>query len=55
MLSGLEEVKITTSDLVASLGQGTPQTLADVKRRFEQLLKTHCQGKDADKVRIVID
>lgn len=55
VLSGLEEVKITTSDLVASLGQGTPQTLADVKRRFEQLLKTHCQGKDADKVRIVID
>jgi len=55
VLSGLEEVRISTVKLVASLGQGTPQTLAEIKRRFEQLLKEYCQGKDTDKVRIVID
>lgn len=54
-LSGLEEVKISTMDLVASLGKGTPQTLDDVKARFEELLNTHCKGKDSSKVRIIID
>lgn len=54
-LSGLEEVKITSIDLVASLGKGTPQTLDDVKERFEALLKKHCQGKDSSKVRIIIE
>ncbi len=54
-LSGLEEVKISTSDLVASLGKGTPQTLDDVKARFEELLAKHCKGKDNSKVRIIID
>ncbi|WP_229626017.1 DUF6079 family protein [Vibrio parahaemolyticus] len=55
LLSGLEEVKITSADLVASLGKGTPQTLDDVRARFEALLTQHCQGKDSSKVRIIID
>ena len=54
-LSGLEEVKISTMDLVASLGKGTPQTLNDVKARFNELLAQHCKGKDSSKVRIIID
>lgn len=54
-LSGLEEVKITTTDLVASLGKGTPQTLDEVKARFEKLITQHCQGKDLSKVRIIIE
>lgn len=54
-LSGLEEVKITTTDLVASLGKGTPQTLDEVKARFEKLIAQHCQGKDLSKVRIIIE
>lgn len=54
-LSGLEEVKISTMDLVASLGKGTPQTLDDVKARFDELLNKHCKGKDSSKVRIIID
>lgn len=55
LLSGLEEVKITSADLVASLGKGTPQTLDDVRARFEALLTQHCQGKDNSKVRIIIE
>lgn len=54
-LSGLEEVKITSVDLVASLGKGTPQTLDDVRASFEKLLAQHCQGKDSSKVRIIIE
>ncbi|MCI9689795.1 DUF6079 family protein [Vibrio parahaemolyticus] len=55
LLSGLEEVKITSADLVASLGKGTPQTLDDVRTRFEALLTQYCQGKDNSKVRIIIE
>ena len=54
-LSGLEEVRISTVDLVASLGKGTPQTLDDVKARFNELLAQHCKGKNSTKVRIIID
>lgn len=54
-LSGLEEVRISIVDLVASLGKGTPQTLDDVKVRFNELLAQHCKGKNSSKVRIIID
>ncbi len=54
-LSGLQEVKINTTILVASLGKGTPQTLDDVKNRFEKMLALHCKGKDLSKVRIIIE
>lgn len=55
VLSGLEEVRISTADLVANLGKGTPQTIDDITLRFEELLKSRCKGKDKTKVRLVID
>ena len=55
VLAGLEEVRISTTDLVKGLGQGLPLSHKEVSDRFNQLLTKLCQGKDLTKVRIIID
>ncbi|WP_264787460.1 DUF6079 family protein [Aeromonas caviae] len=55
VLAGLEEVRISTTDLVKGLGQGLPLSHKEVSDRFNQLLTKLCQGKDLNKVRIIID
>jgi hypothetical protein len=55
VLDGLVAVAITSQELVANLGKGTPQSIDDVRKRFEQLIAERCKGQDSDKVRIVIE
>ncbi|TMP55065.1 DUF6079 family protein [Pseudoalteromonas sp. S1612] len=55
VLDGLVAVAITSQELVVSLGKGTPQSVEDVRKRFEQLIAERCKGQDSDKVRIVIE
>lgn len=53
-LDGLEEVRIDEAKLLAELGQGLPQTIDEITERFKKLLSAQCQGKEHDKVRIII-
>jgi hypothetical protein len=55
VLRGLVAVKISSEELVASLGKGTPQSIDDVRKRFESLVSERCKGKDSDNIRIVIE
>lgn len=55
VLDGLIAVPISSDELVASLGKGTPQSVDDIRKRFEQLIAERCKGQDSDKVRIVIE
>lgn len=54
VLDGLEEVRIDEAKLLAELGQGLPQTIDEITERFKKLLSAQCQGKEHDKVRIII-
>ncbi|HGF5593836.1 TPA: DUF6079 family protein [Klebsiella quasipneumoniae subsp. similipneumoniae] len=55
VLAGLEEVRISSVELVNALGQGMPQSRDEMSDRFNRLLTKLCQGKDLNKVRIIID
>ena len=56
VLSGLEKVSIKIDDLrIALLTGGSPVTLAEMKKRFDNYLDTLTKGKDSDKVRIVLE
>ena len=56
VLSGLSKVVVTTDELRASLlSGGSPATLAEMKKRFEEYLDDKTKGKDPGKVRIVLE
>lgn len=55
VLAGLEEVRISSAELVSALGQGMPQSRDEMTDRFNRLLTKLCQGKDLNKIRIIID
>jgi len=55
VLAGLEEVRISSVELVNALGQGMPQSRDEMSDRFNRLLTKLCQGKNLNKVRIIID
>ncbi len=55
VLAGLEEVRISSVELVSALGQGMPQSRDEITDRFNRLLTKLCQGKDLNKIRIIID
>ncbi|MDO4232138.1 MAG: DUF6079 family protein, partial [Lautropia sp.] len=55
-LSGLEKVTITTDELRQTLLQGgSPATPDDLRKRFDALISEHSKGKDASKLRFVIE
>jgi hypothetical protein len=55
-LSGLAKVVVKTDDLRAALvAGGSPVTLAEIKKRFEDYLAEVTKGKDLSKVRIVLE
>lgn len=54
VLEGLVKVTISSNDLVSSLGKGTPQSIEEIKVRFERLVAERTKGQNSDKVRIVI-
>ena len=56
VLSGLQKVTVTTDDLRAALTDGgLPCTIPEVRERFERHLGKLTKGRDAAKVRLVIE
>jgi len=56
VLSGLVKVSIGADELHnALLSGGSPVTPADIRKRFDELLNEKTRGKDAAKVRIVLE
>jgi hypothetical protein len=55
-LSGLVKVVVKTEDLRAAiLSGGSPATLTEMKKRFEDYLNDLTKGKDLNKVRVVLE
>lgn len=55
-LSGLEKIAITSDDIKnALLHGGSPATPDDLRKRFETFLNERCKGKDATKLRFVVE
>jgi len=55
-LSGLEKISVTSEDIKKALLQGgSPATPDDLRKRFEAFLNDRCKGKDASKLRFVVD
>lgn len=55
-LSGLEKIVVTSEDIKkALLTGGSPATPEDLRKRFESFLNERCKGKDADKLRFVVE
>ena len=55
-LSGLEKIVVTGDDVKrALLAGGSPATPEDLRKRFESFLSERCKGKDAGKLRFVIE
>jgi hypothetical protein len=55
-LSGLEKIGVTSDDIKnALLRGGSPATPDDLRKRFETFLNDRCKGKDASKLRFVVE
>ena len=55
-LSGLEKIVVTSDDIKkALLAGGSPATPEDLRKRFEAFLNERCKGKDASKLRFVVE
>ncbi|MCM8625486.1 DUF6079 family protein [Accumulibacter sp.] len=55
-LSGLEKIGVTSEDIKKALLQGgSPATPDDIRKRFEAFLNERCKGKDASKLRFVVE
>jgi hypothetical protein len=55
-LSGLEKVNVAQEDIRSALLQGgSPATPDDLRKRFETFLNERCRGKDATKLRFVVE
>mgnify|MGYP001627038986 FL=1 len=55
-LSGLEKIVVTGDDIKkALLAGGSPATPEDLRKRFESFLSERCKGKDASKLRFVVE
>jgi len=55
-LSGLEKIAVSGEVIKAALLQGgSPATPEDLRKRFEIFLNDRCKGKDASKLRFVVE
>ena len=55
-LSGLEKIPVTGDDIKkALLSGGSPATPDDLRKRFEVFLNERCKGRDASKLRFVVE
>jgi len=55
-LSGLEKINVSSSDIRQALLQGgSPATPEDLRKRFESFLNDRCKGRDATKLRFVVE
>jgi hypothetical protein len=56
VLSGLEKVVVRTEGLQNALSDGgVPCTVPDLRERFDRYVSTLIKGKEAAKVRVVIE
>ena len=56
VFSGLQKVMVKSDDLrSALLSGGTPATLDEMKKRFEEYIDNLAKGKDSRKIRIVLE
>ena len=56
VLRGLEKVSITRAELEAALSAGgLPCTVGELRERFDRYVVGLTKGKDASKVRLVIE
>lgn len=55
LLEGFETVRISVSDLAAELDSLGPSSIETVKKRLEEILNKAAQGKDSNKLRIIIE
>jgi hypothetical protein len=55
-LSGLEKISVSGDDIKqALLAGGSPAAPEELRKRFEAFLAERCKGKDAGKLRFVIE
>ncbi|MEF8704099.1 MAG: DUF6079 family protein [Candidatus Accumulibacter sp. UW26] len=55
-LSGLEKIGVSGNDIKNALLQGgSPATPDDLRKRFDTFLNERCKGKDATKLRFVVE
>jgi hypothetical protein len=55
-LSGLEKIAVTGEDIKKALLQGgSPARPDELRKRFEAFLNDRCKGKDAEKLRFVVE
>ena len=55
-LAGLEKVLVAAEEIKTALLQGgSPATPDDLRKRFDNFLLDRCKGKDASKLRFVVD
>ena len=55
-LSGLAKVVVTTDNLRSALvAGGSPATLSELKKRFDDYLVDISKGKDPVKIRVVVE
>jgi len=52
-LKGVVPVTVTTTELHKALS-GIPCTIDELRIRFESYVKTLCQGKELDRIRILV-
>lgn len=55
LLHGIEKVKIKRTELDYMLGNGSPLTVEDVRRRFEELLKNKVGSQPTGRVRLMLE
>ena len=56
LLSGLEKIVVTAHDFETALfAGGSPATIEELRKRFESFLTERCRGKDANKLRFLIE
>jgi hypothetical protein len=53
-LEGLEPVTVTAEELVATLGVNRPMTVEQFRKQFDSFVQGVAQGKDIERLRIVI-
>jgi hypothetical protein len=55
-LSGLEKIGVSSDDIKKALLQGgSPAEPDDLRKRFDAFLNDRCKGKDASKLRFVVE
>jgi len=55
LLQGIEKVEIKQEELQYMMGNGSPMTIEDVRKRFEELLKKKVGNQPSGRVRVMLE